>query len=49
MAVPAEVGLNVSHHIETSLYDSTGIIHMEAEHKFNFSKANVAPKPSGKH
>jgi hypothetical protein len=39
MPVPAEVGLEPSKHIETSLHthDSTGIIHMEAARRFNFT------------
>jgi hypothetical protein len=39
MAVPAEVGLEPSKHIEASLHthDATGIIHMEAAHRFNFT------------
>ena len=37
--VPAEIGLEPAKHIETSLHthDSTGIIHMEAEHPYRFT------------
>jgi hypothetical protein len=37
--VPAEIGLEPAKHIETSLHthDRTGIIHMEAAHKYNFT------------
>lgn len=37
--VPAEIGLEPAKHIETSLHthDPTGIIHMEASHRFNFT------------
>jgi hypothetical protein len=43
MAVPAEVGLEAAKHIETSLHthDSTGIIHMEAAHRFNFTLGDL--------
>jgi hypothetical protein len=38
-AVPAQIGLVPAKHIEASLHthDRTGIIHMEASHKFNFT------------
>jgi hypothetical protein len=37
--VPAEIGLDPAMHIESSLHthDKTGIIHMEAPHRFNFT------------
>jgi hypothetical protein len=39
MPVPAEVGLDPAKHIEASLHthDSTGIIHMEAARRFDFT------------
>jgi hypothetical protein len=39
LPLPAEIGLDPAKHIEASLHthDSTGIIHMEAEHPFNFT------------
>jgi hypothetical protein len=39
VAVPADVGLDPSKHLESSLHthDHTGIIHMEAAHPYNFT------------
>jgi hypothetical protein len=37
--LPADIGLNPARHIESSMHthDSTGIIHMEAPHPFNYT------------
>jgi hypothetical protein len=37
--IPAEIGIDTSKHVETSLHthDVTGVIHMEAPHKFPFT------------
>jgi hypothetical protein len=37
--LPAEIGLDPAHHIESSMHthDSTGIIHMEAPHPFKYT------------